>query len=359
VPSPAAPPAAEVKTAKAPPSKLTVGGYAQIDYRRGDHGALANAPEHEFNVRRARLGVSGTLTERLAYVVTVQGDGLNANTASVIEAYGDVTLRPWVKVRAGQYKYDFDVEGRESAHQIPLPDRPFASHIVAGGLNGASTASSGSSSFRDRGISLLGSTRQGSVKWGYALGVFQGTGRASDNNNEFAYVAQGSAEPLAGLRLSAGYLQCDNAPEGSSERNDYRAFTAATAYDAGKWLLRGEYYDGRRRRASVREDADGFYLTAGYTPVPKLDLLVRYQQVEDGRFTTGGNRLRSVDVGLRWYLERKDRRSGSFLMLAYEGRDADDGFKTGVTVLNDGRGAALERGQDVKGVFVARLQVRF
>ena len=48
----------------------------------------------------------------------------------------EVALWPWLGVRVGQYKYYFDIEGRESDAGTPLVDRAFVTTAVAGGLNG-------------------------------------------------------------------------------------------------------------------------------------------------------------------------------------------------------------------------------
>jgi hypothetical protein len=45
-------------------------------------------------------------------------------------------------------------------------------------------------------------------------------------------------------------------------------------------------------------------------------------------------------------------------MAAYQFRSAADGFK-GATLLGDGRGPVPEHGEDVGGLLVVRLQVRF
>jgi hypothetical protein len=348
------PPAA----AKPSDSGPSLSGYAQVDYRRGDHQSLATAPEHEFNVRRARVGVAGKIGARVAYAVTIQGDGLNVNTASFRDFYADVTISSRLKLRAGQNKYDFDMEGRESGNLMPLPDRVRVTNTVAGSLTGAGTASNTASDFRDRGISLFGSAKTGSVTWGYAAGAYQGTGRASDNNSEFGFVVRGQVDPTPGLKLSAGYLSSDNTAEGARDEDSYSAWTAGAAYERKRVFLRGEYYHARREKAAARQDVDGFYLVGSYSPHDRVDVLARYQVLEDGRFPAGNDRLDSVDFAVKYYFERREGRSGTLLSLGYSIRNADAGFASGVT-LNDGRGAALTRGADVGNVLQLRLQVRF
>src|SRR5262245_57154330 len=251
-PTPAASPSPTPSPSPKPTadSAPVVSGYGQVDYRHGDHGAAVTAPEHEVNVRRARVGVSGKIGERVAYTVTVQGDGLNVNTASFRDFYADLTFKSWVKLRAGQYKYDFDMEGRESANVMPLPDRARVTNTVAGSLTGASTAASTASDFRDRGASLLGTTTHGGARFNYAIGAFQGAGRASDNNSTFSYVLGGQVEPVHGVRLNGRFFTSDNKNQGARDKDTFSAWTAGASFDRNKVFLRAEYYDAAREKGS-------------------------------------------------------------------------------------------------------------
>jgi hypothetical protein len=335
----------------------------QIDERVGDDKGRSQ-PEHELNIRRARLALSGRIGERVAYNTLYQGDGANANTASLLEGYIEVALWPWLGVRVGQYKYYFDIEGRESDAGTPLVDRAFVTTAVAGGLNGASTASNPSGSFRDRGLTLSG-TRGAKMKWSYSAGAFQGQGRASDNNNELAYVLGAGLDPGYGLRFNAGFLSADNTARGTNltpaqaEKNTFRAWTVGGAYDRGRFFARAEYYQGQRTRGRTEQDLDGFYLVGAWTAASRVELLARYHAFQDERFPAGNDHMDGVDVAVKYYFDRRDRRSGTFVIVDYAIRNADAGVNSGLTLLNDGRGAALESGRDVANVLTVRLQVRF
>lgn len=352
-PTPSPTPAAKVD------SKPTLSGYAQIDYRRGDARSNASMPEQELNVRRLRVSFAGRITSRVSYTATIQGDGTNANSASFCDLYADLSLKSWATVRVGQFKYEFDMEARESDAVNPLIDRAFAANAVAGSLNGASTASSAASTARDRGISLVGSMKGAHVKGGYGLGVFQGAGRASDNNNNLGLVLNGNFEPLSGLKLNLGMFTAKTAERGATTGDKYSAWTAGGAFDRGRVFLRGEYYRGRRTRATGDQDVSGFYLTGSYSPLQRVDLLARYQALADEQFGSEENAVTSVDLSAKVYFDRRGRRSGTYLSLTYMFRTADDAFKKGLTVLNDGRGAALDTGALAGNVLAARLQLAF
>jgi hypothetical protein len=340
-------------------SKPAISGYLQMELRQGVAKSGVTLPEHELNVRRARVTFAGKISSRVSYSATVQGDGTNANSASLLDVSAYVSLTPWAAVRVGQYKYEFDIEGRESDAANPIIDRSFATNAVAGSLNGASTASSAASSHRDRGVSLVGSTKGAGLKWGYGVGLFQGAGRASDNNNAFSVTANGNVEPLPGLKLNVGVLTSDAADRGAAARNKYTAWTLGAIFDRGRLFARSEYYQGRRDRQSGNQDLNGYYLLGSVTPLASLDLMVRYQRMTDEQYGPSDNAARSVDLSAKLYFDRRARRSGTYLSLTYMLRKADDAFKKGLTLLNDGRGAALDNGALVGNVLAARLQVAF
>lgn len=356
-PTPAAPPPPPASAAKRGPEAPKVSGYVQIDYRRGDtRGATTLAP-HELVVRRARVSFAGGVTEAVTYAVTLRSDGLVSSGTDAIDASVDVRLASGLRARAGQYKYEFDIEGRESDSANPLPDRPFPTNAVAGGLAGTSSASSPSSSSRDRGLTLLGESKAAGASWSGALGLFQGSGRGPDENGGFALVANLKASPRGWLLLNAGFLRSPTAKAGAAEAS-YLAWTAGAQFQHGKLFLRSELYGGERRLART-ERLSGYYVTGACAVARGLDLLLRYQQLSDGRFTTGGDTLRGADVTLKRFLAQKGRHAGSYLSATYGWRDADEGFSKGVTLLNDGRGAELDSGARVAPFGMVRLQVQF
>jgi hypothetical protein len=340
----------------------TVGGFVQFDYRRGDPGAQRTSPNHEVNVREARLGIRGKIGTRLRYTTVIQGDGLSANTASLIYAFAEYRAAKWIAARVGQYKYEFDMEGAELGHERPFSDAPFATIAVAGGLNGQSTASAASAAFADRGVSALATVPWPQGTLGLNAGVFQGAGRASDNNDKAAVVLNGVAATKSGFKLNCGFLTSDNAAQSARDRRDvYRAWTTGGAFDHGRWLVRGEYYRGRRILGEGRVKTKGYYTTVSFSVVKKLDVLARYQTIEQAGTTGAPSTARSVDVGARYYLDRRDRRSGTFVALSYAFRHAGHttGNPLGLSVLNDGRGDVLKDARDTRGALVARFQVRF
>jgi Phosphate-selective porin O and P len=326
-------------------------GYIQMDYRRADPPSGEDSPAHVFDGRRARLTLSGKVSDRVSYRLGLQGDGLDAGSASLLDAVVAVRLAPWARLSAGQFKYDFDMEGRGSASRLALSDRPFVTQALAGGLSGASTPASPAASFRDRGLSLDGAA--GFVSYG--IGLFQGNGRARDNNSSFAWVARVQAGSGRSWRLSAGVLDSPTADSGAPGPGHFRAWTAGAAWERGSVRLAGEYYGARRETVAGLERASGFYLRGVYAFLRDFEGLLRYQRYEDPRVSDGA--VRSLDLGVRFYVVHTETPASLLVNALF--RQAPAGPLDGLTLLNDGRGASVARGEDLGPVVVVRLQVDF
>ncbi|HWW62586.1 MAG TPA: porin [Thermoanaerobaculia bacterium] len=267
---------------------VKLSGYVQLDVRDDTRAA---------ELRRVRLAFSGNPAPRVSYFAMLETDHWRPRSSRFIDASVDWKLSETVKVRAGQFKYDFDIEAREAAHMIPFIDRALITNRVSGSLDGASTPASTGSAFRDRGVSVIGDA----ARWGWAVGVFQGSGRGRDDDREYGTVANLRLKPRDGLILNTGVI--------ASDENDYRAWTAGASWDvSAKWFVRGEVY-------RARDAVSGEYVSTAVTVLPSLDLLARVQRFAEGDETT------SVDVGAKWFLRRKDRRSGTSIAVNYMHRD--------------------------------------
>ena len=116
----------EEKKGPAIDATLKIFGVIQADFYAADAGT-SGGEDSSFFIRRARLGARGTLTDRIDYRVMVALDGNNSNTVAgdvkTFDAYVDVALDDSMKLRVGQFKYTFDLEGRRSAADLPLITR--------------------------------------------------------------------------------------------------------------------------------------------------------------------------------------------------------------------------------------------
>jgi hypothetical protein len=303
--------------------------------------------EQEFIVRRARLYFDGKVNDLVSGTVGLQADDSGATGArdgALKDFWIDLKFDPMALVRAGSYKYEFDLEGYESSAVRPFMNRAIVTNAIAGGLTGAG------GDFRDKGVSLIGK----SDAFGYGVGLWQGQGADKrDNNDKFGYTANVWGK-LAGVKVNLGYMNSDNTPAVGTPTSEYTASVIGAVYDQGPWMLRAEYFDAERNKGTTKEDVSGYYVMGVYTVAPNVDLMARYQQFEDEKWGTTNNEITSTDLGVKYYFARK-RRGGSSIALNYMSRDADSGVTQRIF---DERGANVT-GNNIDDVIMARLQIQY
>ena len=153
-----------------------------------------------FNVRRARLYAQGTLWKRwinykLEFDLAGNDEGLrnifippvfttggtsdfpgvnitagaseqDGRTVKLLDAYADLTPRPYARVRIGQFKIPFGRQELVSDNKLQMTSRSIASDFF--------------SPSRDRGVMFHGGTDTQRIQ--YKVGVFNGTGLAQAQN---------------------------------------------------------------------------------------------------------------------------------------------------------------------------------
>lgn len=332
--------------------KVKVSGYMDLDYYRGDNGNADTVVEQEFIIRRARLNFDVKLNDMLSGRVNLQGDtssSTGARVSTLKYLYADFKLHPMAKVRAGLFKYQFDIEGLESTTKRWFMNRAVVVNSVVGGLNGSG------GDFADKGVMVSG----GSEVLGYGLGLFQGNGSESrDTNSKFGYTANVRGK-LGPVQLNAGYLATDNTPQGTSTTNKYDAYTLGAAYASGPFVARTEFYRGSLTATTLgvtsAQDRSGYYVMAGYSITPEVDLMARYQQFENESWTTSNNRVNSFDVGMKYHIVRKGKYGDANISLNYMQRDAGANVTQKIF---DERGANVVGG-NIGNVVMTRLEVTF
>jgi len=328
-------------------AQVKVGGYTHFDYYRGDNGNAQTVAEQEFIVRRVRLNVSAKINDMISGVVGLQADDKSSTgerDTALKDFAVDIKLDPWANVRAGLIKYPFDLEGYESSSRRWFMNRAIPTNNIAGSLV------SGSGDFRDKGVSLSG----GNGAFGYGVGVFQGEGSDKrDTNSKVAATANLWAK-LGPVRLNAGYLASDNTPQSATAISKYDAYTLGAAYTDGPFVARAEYYRGSVKTTSTK-DKSGGYVMAGYSITPTLDLMARFQTLEDEKWGASANRVKSYDLGVKYHLVRNGKFGDANVSLNYMRRNADAGVTQKIF---DERGANVT-GADIGDVVMARLQLIF
>lgn len=338
--------------------RFKIGGFAHFDYYRGSNGTADTVSEQAFTARRVRLSFSARITDQISFTIVPQLDdaGTGERTGTLKDLFVNLKLHEMATVRAGLYKYEFDLQGRGPGTVMPFINRTVVTNAVAGRMTGEG------GDFRDKGVSVIGKTGIGSgASLGYGLGVWQGIGPdRSDNNSDLGYTANLWVSPIKGLKLNGGYMTSDNTPKGTAlaatptgTNNKYRAAVVGVQYDEGPIFARAEYYDAELKGSVVRIDRKGWYVEAVYSVLPKLDVMARYQEFENETWGADNNKINSVDLGAKYYFAKKGRRGGTSIAVNYMIRDADSGVSTRIF---DERGGTVT-GSSIKNVFLVRLQV--
>jgi hypothetical protein len=331
--------------------RFEIGGYIHLDYYRGDSGA-SDVAEQQATVRRARLDFNAKVNDQITFNIVSQFDdsgSIGERTSTLKDAIATYKLHDLATVRAGKFKYEFDLEGRESSTDRPLMNRSMVTNTVAGQMTGAG------GDFRDTGLLLLGKTSLGGdVSMGYGVGFWQGVGPdAKDNNSKIGTTGNVWVSPMKGLKLNGGYMSSDNTPEGG-DTSKYTAAVVGAQFERGPILARFEYYDARLEGIGPDIDRAGWYISTAYSVLPDLDLMARYQQFENESWGTTDNQISSLDLGAKYYLAKKGRRAGTNVSLNYMIRKADVGVTHKVF---DERGGDVT-GDDIGNIIMARLQVQ-
>lgn len=104
-------------------------GYNAIADR--DSASLGDS----FEVRRARIGVAGTINKDISYEIV--GNGVGSTTNWVDTAYGNYGFNKKAQVRVGRFKQPFSLEEQSSSNNVSFMERSYGNQMVPGKRLGA------------------------------------------------------------------------------------------------------------------------------------------------------------------------------------------------------------------------------
>ena len=361
--------------------KLVLGGFIQVNFEDGDVSAFEGrfgetAVKDRFRLRRARVNLTGDFAEQFDFKVEGdfgQGDGLNSNRTafSATDIFVNWHQYPEAQIKVGQWKAPFGLEQLTPDTSLYLIERSLPT--------GAITPD------RQIGAQLWGKPFGGA--WPdqkdlltYYAGIFNGNGRnvSVNDNNNFMYVGrlestlfkskvwgQESSLKLGadvlnsrddkGTNISQGLNLLVN-DDGSLSPFVLPGADERTAWSVDAWLklgpfdLIGEYLQEKVNGRTVDGVSPGFadfttngyYITAGYFPIPKkLQLVVRWEDLNPGQ--KGNDGIHSITGGLNYYIHGDDLK----LMVNY------------IHTWSDFREANPEFGDDQFDEVIGRVQVMF
>ena len=212
-------------------NSMKIGGRLHMDYRNFNRdvnvlnsSTTADKEADTFDVRRARLELSGTFRKYYDYLLSTDLAGAttgNSSTTTSVnildQAYLNIKWIPQAQLRFGQFKQPMNLEKLTSSNNVDFQERSIVNQLVGN---------------EDRGAMVWGEPRPGFT---YALGAFTGVG--GKNRNDI-YARNDDLEFTG--RLTANFAQfVDNKDavvhiglSGSTTQFDKQA----TASDKDGWL---------------------------------------------------------------------------------------------------------------------------
>ena len=88
-----------------------------------------------FEVRRARIGVVGTINKDISYEIV--GNGVGGTTNWVDTAWGNYGFNKKAQVRVGRFKQPFSMEEQSSSNNVSFMERSYGNQMVPGKRLGA------------------------------------------------------------------------------------------------------------------------------------------------------------------------------------------------------------------------------
>jgi len=338
-------------------TKLTLGGFIQMQYEGGDvfafEGRFASgALNDRFRLRRARINLTGDFAEHFDFkmegefeqsdvTLTVRdatGRTLASNSTRTAFGATDIWVNwhqfPEFQIKAGQYKAAFGLEQNSPDTKLFLTER--------------SQVTSALTPERQVGMEVWGKPltnlypdQKDLVT--YRLGMFNGNGRnnAVNDNDDYLYAGRIELQPWKGrlggheswFKLGANAMSSRDAsgtvlsPAGTLRVNSdgsLSTFTAPSAaeregygFDAsfhwGPFDLIGEYLSERYEArplsgvapAFTNFRAEGYYVQGSYFLIPKkLQLVTKYEHFNPGQIID--DNLDSITGGVNYYIHGDD-----------------------------------------------------
>lgn len=197
---------------------------------------------YRFNVRNARFGVAGSVTDNISY--RMQVDFSNQGVTQFLDAYVTYGAGRF-RMNLGQQAYMFSSDMSRAPATLIFADWSMLAKYIST-YSGAYPAAGGVTSYvhqfsaRDLGaMATYSITRNSSVK--LSAGLFSGSGMNNPRwDNTVNVITRLDVTPAAGLRLSASFYDGNTPAEGGS-RDRLRMVGAETEYYRGDLYLGAEY----------------------------------------------------------------------------------------------------------------------
>lgn len=313
-----------------------------------------------FNIPYAVLGFTGRAFGFITYNLSINAAA--SGGALLQQAWADMKLRDEFGVKVGKFKTPFTHATLTTLGETLFPTLPVsltAPVIMPHSLNAVTPSMM--TGF-DLGVEIHGLVKN---KWGYEVGIFNGTGAATNSATKtfsddwhipsLLYAArftfqpkgvmpatQGNPNQLDLDKLLVGVSASMNVESENESTNDFRA-GLELAWMHNRLYLAGEAYYmhvGFTKRQKIDESFNymGGYVQAGYFVTDRLQPALRYDFLDRNGLDKGGF-LDMPAVGLNYYFKGVNLKLQA--MYRYIGRT---GHKTQLDRDNDDLGLAQHNG---------------
>lgn len=313
-----------------------------------------------FNIPYAVLGFTGRAFGFITYNLSINAAA--SGGALLQQAWADMKLRDEFGVKVGKFKTPFTHATLTTLGETLFPTLPVsltAPVIMPHSLNAVTPSMM--TGF-DLGVEIHGLVKN---KWGYEVGIFNGTGAATNSATKtfsddwhipsLLYAArftfqpkgvmpatQGNPNQLDLDKLLVGVSASMNVESENESTNDFRA-GLELAWMHNRLYLAGEAYYmhvGFTKRQKIDESFNymGGYVQAGYFVTDRLQPALRYDFLDRNGLDKGGF-LNMPAVGINYYFKGVNLKLQA--MYRYIGRT---GHKTQLDRDNDDLGLAQHNG---------------
>ncbi|MFM7698555.1 MAG: porin, partial [Limnohabitans sp.] len=158
-------------------NSINISGLVHFDARNISNGLTDSQDKDSasgadnFEVRRARIGINGTLWKNVDFEVLTNLVGSSPNL--IHRAYVNYSYNKAGQIRAGRFKQPFSLEEQTSANAIDFQERSYGNQMVAGQRNG---------------VMVFGSPTTGLT---YAVSVYQDGFNELSNTNQIGTLGIG------------------------------------------------------------------------------------------------------------------------------------------------------------------------
>jgi hypothetical protein len=246
--------------------------YSQI---YGRYELIRNAPIFStFKLARVLFGGEGTINDQTEY----KFEFILAEKAELNHIFLDFKFDPAFKVRAGQFKYPFGLEGYESGKTFKFINKSTVSNEIAKKLG------NDGADYRDIGVNLFGDLKiVESLKYSYNFSIFNGNGKNTEDNVDYMSFIVNNSFSYDVIKLGIAYYKGNSVQTKTvTDKYDEKAINVfLVAEEKDNYKVQAEtFVQNLSANIGLLPDynSNGYYISANYFIDEKIELGARYGQ---------------------------------------------------------------------------------